>query len=462
MLIPSLWSVLLLQVDARLFGRDRLAFDSHTCLDLRDAASKRSLEELVYNNYHHIVGEGSVSTKNVTRAEKASARWHHEVMRSMAHGGGFSKDITPQFVGILYSVSFTETVLMAGHAPTSQCHKLSLLRTSLDFSTVIDHTLETCDSDPLIFGYAYGGLDIPELDVNSIYTEDSSLLHLMSYNIWNFEAPYQTRLGKIVHQIVEHNPDILMLQEVRWSNFEHPSDSKKGSSITDFAKSLYNAGYKHWVWRPAMLYAKGAGKRTFEGLAIFSKFPILDIEVLELSRHQYDPEDHHQRITLRAAVEAPTGIINVFNSHFSLHSPSRDSGCVDIRDFMHYYAKRGPVVLAGDFNDEREKSRGIPYLLGETNLAASTGLLKDSFDWLANSETSDISDTDTTGIDSAWTFTTLQKMPKKRIDFILHNPSHSTVEFHGVVQNKLEEDDTVQPSDHRALFVSLRIQGTED
>lgn len=55
----------------------------------------------------------------------------------------------------------------------------------------------------------------------------STELKIMSYNLWNFEKGYDARMNKVVQQIKTVNPDVLAVQEVRYSNWEHPSH--KGS-----------------------------------------------------------------------------------------------------------------------------------------------------------------------------------------------------------------------------------------
>ncbi len=49
------------------------------------------------------------------------------------------------------------------------------------------------------------------------------------------------------------------------------------------------------------------GRHTDEGLAIFSRLPIVESSWTPLSRDNADREDDHQRILLRARVRTPQG-----------------------------------------------------------------------------------------------------------------------------------------------------------
>lgn len=426
------------------------------CLDLHHAPHIQRLEEMAIRPYLNIAGHGAIATRNVTNAERFLAHRQAQQLRTMAHGGGFSSDKWPHFIGEGYKVNFTEVVLVAGEVPSCKLHKIVILMISHDFPTLVDHTTTNCAGYPPLLGYAYGGLAVPQLDVSGIYEATSEpTLKIVSYNIWNLEKPYETRMQMIAHQLIQLNPHIIGLQEVRLTNYEYPSDSHAGATVADLAHKLYSAGYEHWVWRPAMLYEGASREQTFEGLALFSQYPILDVEVLPLTRENGNSEDYHQRIALRVELDTAIGRINAFVTHFSLLEKSRDENCVELRDWMYSYAKRGPVILMGDLNAERSTSKGIRYLLGETSLAASTGFLKDSFDWILQVASSDADVDESLELESVWTFTTLHQKPKKRIDFVLYNPTYIDVNYHSVVENDFKDSKT-QPSDHRAVYVEFR------
>lgn len=413
------------------------------------------MEELAVKAHLSVVGHGAIATRNVTSAEKSLVFYAKQQLRRLEHGGGFSRDKWPSVVGQLFRVSFTEVVLVAGEVPSCRMHSVSaLLLTGQSFPTLIDHTTSDCGGYPPHLQYAYGGTDIPQIDLSSLH-EPPNTLKVVSYNIWNFEKPYHKRMDMIAHQLSELNPHIIGLQEVRLSDHEYPDKTHQGATITDLARRLYSHGYEHWVWRPAMLYTSVTGNQTFEGLAFFSQYPITDFEARPLTRDDKGRDDYHQRIALRVEVKTAIGTVNVFNTHFSLEQSSRDINCVELRDWMHYYALHGPTLLMGDLNAERSASKGIQYLLGETQIAVSTGFLKDSFDWVLRNAPSSAEADESDDLESIWTFTTLHAKPKKRIDFVLYTPNHLEVALATVLENKFA-DTKIQPSDHRAVVVEFR------
>ena len=65
--------------------------------------------------------------------------------------------------------------------------------------------------------------------------------------------------------------------------------------------------------------------RVEEGVAIFSKFPILRQDYIILSRDYEDKQDDHQRVVLHATIQIPyLGNIHVYGTHLSLSEKARD------------------------------------------------------------------------------------------------------------------------------------------
>jgi endonuclease/exonuclease/phosphatase family metal-dependent hydrolase len=72
-----------------------------------------------------------------------------------------------------------------------------------------------------------------------------------------------------------------------------------------------------------------------EGLAIFSRWPILDTSYILLSRDASDRGDFHQRICLHARVATPYGNISFLTTHLSLSPKARVRSLIEIGDFAH-------------------------------------------------------------------------------------------------------------------------------
>lgn len=441
---------------------DRTAFvdEEGSCLDLHNIHLKERISKLLNSVYDPIGGDAFKSTRNVTNVEKASHHFQFQSLTPINRGGGYQPQSHQTYVGDLYKVSFTEYNADAEGAPTTLCHTLTILFSMPDIATPMDHIELPCSSSHDRATFATDSLDNPDIEFGTIGLDDEqkSEIKIMSYNVWNFEKTYEKRLELIVEQIITESADVVSMQEVRWSNHEYPAnEAKRGDSVRDFASRLYKHGYKHWAWRPAMLYPQSAQLRTMEGLAIFSKFPISDIESFPLDRWSSISEDYHQRILLRVEVQTPSGAFNTFTSHFSLFGPARDHNCVVIRDIMHHFTTLGPVALMGDLNAEMHQSDGLKYLLGRKTIAASTGYLADAMDFL----TRDIDPNNLMALvalrPKIWTFTTLAKSPKKVIDFIFFDPKQLDVIDYRVIANTFK-DQKQQPSDHRPIVATFRFK----
>ena len=78
--------------------------------------------------------------------------------------------------------------------------------------------------------------------------------------------------------------DIIGFQEVRLEVFHH-SQTKKGSTTQPQVSHLtkYLIGYQY-VYQPAMLYTDRLPERSEEGVAIFSRYPILSSDYILLFR----------------------------------------------------------------------------------------------------------------------------------------------------------------------------------
>lgn len=119
----------------------------------------------------------------------------------------------------------------------------------------------------------------------------------------------------------------------------------------------------HYHYQPAMSYLDQF--HTDEGLAIFSKYPIVDIDYLVLSRDLYDSEDAHQRIVLKALLDTPVGQIHVFNTHFALTSVARQRAVVELWNWVQQFPK--PQILMGDLNAEPNDT-SIEFLVGKVEI----------------------------------------------------------------------------------------------
>eukprot|EP01129_Flabellula_baltica_P000023 TRINITY_DN10022_c0_g1_i1.p1 TRINITY_DN10022_c0_g1~~TRINITY_DN10022_c0_g1_i1.p1 ORF type:complete len:428 (+),score=79.68 TRINITY_DN10022_c0_g1_i1:3-1286(+) len=249
-------------------------------------------------------------------------------------------------------------------------------------------------------------IKIEDIDGDNSEEVDHSI-RIMSYNVWNLNKPYEYRMGKLIKQIKEIDPDIIGFQEVRFSNYEYPSKEKdkSGCQVNDLRLGLPDYQY---VYQPAMTYMRN-GAFTQEGNAIFSKYPIINTSFKHLSRNFSDGDDQHQRIVVHAEIQVDEGkTVNFFTTHFSLTETSRARNNVEVADFL--LSKDQPRVIVGDFNSEPD-SNTWKFYNGDLPLSGRTLSMTDAFQLIHN-------DVDDNIEEEHWTFMTLHKKPKKRIDFL--------------------------------------------
>jgi len=120
---------------------------------------------------------------------------------------------------------------------------------------------------------------------------------MMTYNVWNFDSGsnWDQRKRVVAELIKASDVDVVALQELRW----HP---EKGDMVKDLVEEI---GEDHpltttVIQRGAMAY----DDRTVEGLAIFSRFPLVGRTSSTFRINAYEPlgdmYDNNQRIGLLA------------------------------------------------------------------------------------------------------------------------------------------------------------------
>jgi len=166
-------------------------------------------------------------------------------------------------------------------------------------------------------------------------------IKVMSFNIWNYNPPWEARRAAIVSAIQAQSPDIIGFQEIQRGIGKDEAGCNQAEQL---AARL--PGYET-IYQPA----HPMPGRGWEGLAIFSRYPIRRGGYTDLSRDPEDPEDRHQRIVLAAEIATPEGVLVCFNTHLSLSRPARSRTAREVVEFVTRFAEGRPLVLIGDFND---------------------------------------------------------------------------------------------------------------
>jgi endonuclease/exonuclease/phosphatase family metal-dependent hydrolase len=166
-------------------------------------------------------------------------------------------------------------------------------------------------------------------------------LKIMSYNIWNYNEPWKDRRKLIVDTILEADPDVVGLQEIR--------DDRKFNPVGhDQARQIAERTGFDYQYQPAMVYSRTP--RSVEGLCIMSRHSIDSTSYVELSKSPSDEEDFHQRIVLNGTVALPVGSLEFFVTHFSLSQEMRVSNAVELLQFVNTFNSHLPKFIVGDFN----------------------------------------------------------------------------------------------------------------
>lgn len=253
-----------------------------------------------------------------------------------------------------------------------------------------------------------------DFDHQSVYKrliQSSSIsnIRVMSVNIWNHNH-WKIRMPLLRDAILSQNPDIIGFQEVRSRKY---SSAKKGRfQIADLTNLLPGFDF---VYQPAMMFresAHGMEELVHEGLAIFSKLPILSTDYIPLSRDQNDPADFHQRICLRARILTSAGPVMFMTTHLSLSERARDRTLKEIAASSASISE--PSILVGDFNAGAES---IYAILNEKGFLDAGAEIHP--EWTQSS--------------TGFTFSSWN--PKQRIDFVFYRQGS---------QNHLENREMLQ------------------
>lgn len=166
-------------------------------------------------------------------------------------------------------------------------------------------------------------------------------MKVLNLNMWNYNE-FARRKPKIVSFIRKHNPDIVVLQEVR--------DDLQFNRIGDNQAKQVNEelGYPHLVFYPVTDKRKERPNvyrmQCTEGTAILSRYPILKTEKRMLQKHK---NDRYSCGNLYFMVEAEKQI-EFIAVHFS---PNELYSLLHLIETMKY-AKRKMItpIIIGDFN----------------------------------------------------------------------------------------------------------------
>ena len=201
-------------------------------------------------------------------------------------------------------------------------------------------------------------------------------LRAVTLNFWGTQAPLDRRLELAARQLAELAPDVIGMQEVR------PLEGQSGPTTADVLAERLGLDKVYAVavsWADDLL---GPGIAAGEeGLAILSRFPVLEQRVTQLPQ----PRPTEARILLSARIAAPTGAVWFHTTHLHYRlddGVAREEQVVAIDQVVRSLGREAadlPQIVCGDFNAPPDADE-IRFLRGLTTLAGRRTHFQDA--WL--------------------------------------------------------------------------------
>jgi len=192
------------------------------------------------------------------------------------------------------------------------------------------------------------------------------MLRVVTLNIHKGLSQFNRRM--VIHELREGlrllQPDLVFLQEVAGLNRRH---ALRFEAWPDAQHEFLAGGELEHVYGRNRVHQHG-----HYGNALLSRFPILSSENEDISDHRFE-----RRGLLHTVVKVPGWKRNLhcLCVHLSLHERGRRRQLEAIVARLDALAdRRLPVILAGDFNDWRQRaSRLLEDSLGMTEVSVAAG-----------------------------------------------------------------------------------------
>jgi endonuclease/exonuclease/phosphatase family metal-dependent hydrolase len=157
-------------------------------------------------------------------------------------------------------------------------------------------------------------------------------LNLAGYKNWS------ERESHVISYLEAMNSDVVFLQEVKF-NSEYSSYTQ-----SKYLNSKLEAPYPYTQSSVSRYYLQSDSIESREGLAVLSKYPITDSEIIVLKKHT---DDKHTRIIQKVSLLVDGQTINFTNVHFS----NNDYSDEQLEETLQITKSRDEAsVILGDFN----------------------------------------------------------------------------------------------------------------
>ncbi|MFN8370862.1 MAG: endonuclease/exonuclease/phosphatase family protein [Bacteriovoracaceae bacterium] len=261
-------------------------------------------------------------------------------------------------------------------------------------------------------------------------------LKVVTYNIRQDLDHWSERVGPLTSEILQVDPDIIFLQEVKVSKNQIEQIINEMDAIDPSKKHTY---YTYQDVKPGLFKLSG------EGLAILSKFPLSDFEYITL-------DSILGRFALKAQVTIDDKTkIDLYNLHLDfMWNGFRNAEIKRLFKTINEKPDKGnSIILGGDFNS-------IPTSYVVKKVLENN--FKDSYELFNGNQTENLGKT--ISVDTKKFGIPIEKSLKQRIDYLFFNENNSSKLFQVTDAYTIgfqEISRGLHPSDHLGIFIKLNI-----
>jgi maltose 6'-phosphate phosphatase len=240
-------------------------------------------------------------------------------------------------------------------------------------------------------------------------------MRLLTLNTHSYiEKNQAQKLETLIEAIIEHDYDVIALQEVN-QRLDSPSVGEGKVREDNFArvltKKLAARGHRYtYDWEMAHI-----GYDIYEeGVAILTKHPVIDTSVIPLTTST-DTTYWKTRVALKVTIQYNNTVVDCISTHHGFWNDPDEPSKQQFDRLIAELDQSRPSFILGDFNTEADvKNEGYDYLLSQG--------LYDTYT-LAQDKDSGVT---VPGAIDGWK----QAAGTKRIDYIFTNQPVSVISSH--------------------------------
>ncbi len=178
--------------------------------------------------------------------------------------------------------------------------------------------------------------------------EKGNRFTVMSMNVHKGLSPLHrhSTIYQLRQNMRNHHPDLLFLQELQQ---EHRGRVRRFGQwpLMELTHFLSEDFWHHWHYGKNVEYPDG-----HHGNAILSKHPLQKGQNYDISAYRFERRGLLHSVTQLEGIQKP---IHCFCVHLALFERGRERQLEEIIRYIEELAQEGPTIVAGDFNDWRNR-----------------------------------------------------------------------------------------------------------